>query len=103
MSSCPLASEAIWWREVDRLELNMEREGAMFGSSWFQNPPPFCLLCSFQRDLNANFHSSISGYFVSANACPMLHAGDAALDNSGKSPSRNVYSRGEIMTDVVQR
>ena len=82
----------------------MGRKEAVSGSSCCHSPPPCSSTLSFQRDLNASLHSPISGYLVSTNACHvpscMRLAGDTAVVNLGMSPSKNVYSRGEITADV---
>lgn len=76
----------------------------MSGSSCFRNPPLCSSTLSFQRDLNASLHSSMSGYLVSTNACHVpscMHlAGDTGVGNLGMSPSKNIYSRGEIIADM---
>ena len=46
----------------------------------------------------------MSGYLVSTNACHVpscMHlAGDTGVGNLGMSPSKNIYSRGEIIADM---
>ena len=77
----------------------MEGKGAALGSSCFPSPLPCSSTLSFQRDLNASLHSSISGYFVSTNACHVPScvrlAGDTAVGNLCASPSRNIYRGGD--------